>query len=452
MTSGRRDVISGIGILEALSARLRIRGNINRRIAVAMTLYAVCVILLIGSVSYFYAERLIRRNQRLSLESEARQETARLCTSIDALQENLAHLSNNSLLVNAIIDTSGSRTYIDAFMRSYRPAGHEPIRLTLCDFKGTPISSNIAAPASYGDPDLLRRTTSYGLPFAKVLPGRKPGDRTWLVLAYPVIWNMTRRPEGILVAEVPIENMVASRLLTLGINGTGYRMMSGKEPLFSRNFEERRGVLRFGIALPVRPPMRALDLSVEVENHRSTSLWWLICAYAVSGGILLLFSSALARRVSDSATSKLRSLEEIARRVAESGALESRAEVAGPDDVRALASSFNAMIERLRESREDLERRVRERTTELSVANAKLVRLNHEKERAIERLQEALDKISTLRGMVPICSACKKIRDDKGYWNQIEKYLSEHTEADFSHGICPDCAKHLYGDFLNRRR
>ena len=55
-----------------------------------------------------------------------------------------------------------------------------------------------------------------------------------------------------------------------------------------------------------------------------------------------------------------------------------------------------------------------------------------------------LAKIKTLSGMLPICASCKKIRDDKGYWNRIETYISKHSETEFSHGICPDCAKKLY--------
>jgi hypothetical protein len=50
----------------------------------------------------------------------------------------------------------------------------------------------------------------------------------------------------------------------------------------------------------------------------------------------------------------------------------------------------------------------------------------------------------TLRGIIPICSSCKRIRDDKGYWHQVEVYISEHSEADFSHGICEECARKLY--------
>ncbi|MBI5556490.1 MAG: PAS domain-containing protein [Deltaproteobacteria bacterium] len=61
-----------------------------------------------------------------------------------------------------------------------------------------------------------------------------------------------------------------------------------------------------------------------------------------------------------------------------------------------------------------------------------------------DKLREALAEIKTLRGFIPICASCKKIRDDKGYWNQIEAYISDHTHAQFSHGICPDCAAKLY--------
>ncbi len=68
-------------------------------------------------------------------------------------------------------------------------------------------------------------------------------------------------------------------------------------------------------------------------------------------------------------------------------------------------------------------------------------------EKAIEKsmrdLERAAASIRTLKGLVPICSSCKKIRDDKGFWQQLEVYVSEHTEADFSHGMCDECAAHL---------
>jgi sigma-B regulation protein RsbU (phosphoserine phosphatase) len=69
-----------------------------------------------------------------------------------------------------------------------------------------------------------------------------------------------------------------------------------------------------------------------------------------------------------------------------------------------------------------------------------------EKNREIE---QALREVKVLRGFIPICASCKKIRDDKGYWQQIETYIQERSEALFSHGICNDCMKKLYPDFAD---
>ncbi len=72
------------------------------------------------------------------------------------------------------------------------------------------------------------------------------------------------------------------------------------------------------------------------------------------------------------------------------------------------------------------------------------------REQLIDELKEALGKIKTLKGLFPICASCKKIRDDQGYWNQIEEYIRDRSDAKFSHGICPECAKKLYPDFYKK--
>ncbi len=69
-----------------------------------------------------------------------------------------------------------------------------------------------------------------------------------------------------------------------------------------------------------------------------------------------------------------------------------------------------------------------------------------EKQRLTQELQTALNDVKVLSGLLPICSSCKNVRDDNGYWDKIETYISRHSDADFSHGICPDCAKKLYPD------
>jgi hypothetical protein len=73
-----------------------------------------------------------------------------------------------------------------------------------------------------------------------------------------------------------------------------------------------------------------------------------------------------------------------------------------------------------------------------------------EREKLIAELQDAVTKIKTLGGLLPICSYCKKIRDDKGYWNQIESYIRDHSEAEFTHGICPKCSKKLYPQLFQK--
>ena len=73
-----------------------------------------------------------------------------------------------------------------------------------------------------------------------------------------------------------------------------------------------------------------------------------------------------------------------------------------------------------------------------------------ERDKLIRELREALANVKMLRGLLPICSSCKKIRDDKGYWSQIETYIGEHSEAEFTHGICPRCLKQAFPDHYLR--
>lgn len=79
-------------------------------------------------------------------------------------------------------------------------------------------------------------------------------------------------------------------------------------------------------------------------------------------------------------------------------------------------------------------------------------RRDTEREALIARLQEALAQAKILGGLLPICASCKRIRDDQGYWNQIEAYIGERSHAEFTHGICPECAHELYPQWVDLRR
>ena len=73
--------------------------------------------------------------------------------------------------------------------------------------------------------------------------------------------------------------------------------------------------------------------------------------------------------------------------------------------------------------------------------------LEEQRDRYVRELQEALEKVTTLSGLLPICAGCKKIRNDQGYWQQVEGYIMEHSSARFTHGLCPDCIQKMYEEF-----
>jgi hypothetical protein len=87
----------------------------------------------------------------------------------------------------------------------------------------------------------------------------------------------------------------------------------------------------------------------------------------------------------------------------------------------------------------DLRRRLRLRNLEIEKAQV-------EKDKLIKELEQALGEVKILSGLLPICASCKKIRDDKGYWNHVELYIRKHTDAEFTHSICPECQSKLYPD------
>jgi GAF domain-containing protein len=110
------------------------------------------------------------------------------------------------------------------------------------------------------------------------------------------------------------------------------------------------------------------------------------------------------------------------------------------------------------------QRLVEKKTAQLQKARKELITANRRLRQDIDRrkrmgealvrerdkLIQALAQVKTLRGLLPICASCKKIRDDQGYWKQIESYIQDHSNAEFSHGICPDCAMKLYPEIYEK--
>ncbi|MBM3301361.1 MAG: sensor with HAMP domain protein, partial [Deltaproteobacteria bacterium] len=108
-----------------------------------------------------------------------------------------------------------------------------------------------------------------------------------------------------------------------------------------------------------------------------------------------------------------------------------------------LLSSFETAVSNQQEV-ERANQKLKKVNEQLTREIAERQRAEQEKEEIIQELQDALAQVKKLSGLLPICASCKRIRDDKGYWQQIERYIRDRSEADFSHGICPECAKKLY--------
>ena len=149
--------------------------------------------------------------------------------------------------------------------------------------------------------------------------------------------------------------------------------------------------------------------------------------------VILVLATIIASRIAR----PIRMLTQTAGKVGE-GDLTVRSPVGGFDEVGILSRSFNSMVESVQRSQEELIMEI----TAREKAQAELAK-------TVLDLSDALEKVKVLSGFLPICASCKKIRDDKGYWTQIESYISAHSEAQFSHGICQECMKKLYPDLCD---
>jgi HAMP domain-containing protein len=180
--------------------------------------------------------------------------------------------------------------------------------------------------------------------------------------------------------------------------------------------------------------MRADEVDRKLAQLRLTGLVSLLGSLLLA----LLFALYLSRGL----TGRIRSLIDRCRQIA-AGRFDSRIKMRTFDELDDLIEAFNSMSEDLGKARGQADQAIAE------LQNAR----NHLEIRVKERtseLETALEKVQVLSGMLPICSACKKIRNDEGYWQQVEQFVEMHTSARFTHGLCPECGIKLYGDILSK--
>ena len=138
-------------------------------------------------------------------------------------------------------------------------------------------------------------------------------------------------------------------------------------------------------------------------------------------GMIIVLSITLIWILTTRITFNLKSLTDQVALIRESPSSSYKISIDSTDEVGLLASTFNNLLEKLGDKE-----------------NALVSQRDLLEKRTVE-LEEALEKVNVLSGIIPICSWCKKIRNDTGYWDQLEHYISEHSDADFTHGVCPEC-------------
>lgn len=190
---------------------------------------------------------------------------------------------------------------------------------------------------------------------------------------------------------------------------------------------------------------------------RNTIFVIVLIAGLLAAVVIVFFSRTISRPI--------KRLSEASREVDKDN-LDVHLDVTSRDEIGELSTSFNKMVMNLKENRDrliayskELEARVAERTSELRTINEQLQaelterkRMEEEREKLIQELQGALANVKALSGLLPICASCKKVRNDQGYWTQIEAYISDHSEAEFTHGLCPECAKKYYDELAKLKK
>ncbi len=182
--------------------------------------------------------------------------------------------------------------------------------------------------------------------------------------------------------------------------------------------------------------MRADEVDQKMARLQMTGLLSLLGSLLLALVFSLYFSRGLGTRI--------RELTRLCSQIA-MGRLHARSRIRTYDEFDDLIEAFNTMGEELEQTRNT----VQQTMEELSDSKDKLeIRV---KERTRE-MEDALDKVKVLSGFLPICCSCKKIRDDEGYWQQVEKFVQDRTNARFTHGFCPDCVIKLYGSVLSNEK
>ncbi len=351
--------------------------SIADRIAAAAALLIACLVLLLAGLAYVQGRALLLRNAQDSLSNNAVLLASRVSLILASIEQDIAGLAGNSLVVNGLLDSSGRTAYLKPFLRDHRLPAQAEATLTLVDHRGNALSSN----------DSARETNYVGAAWLDtILTGHKAvvelsdaGRK--LLLAYPVVFPATGMPEGALVLEIPLAPLFAHASSVVDADLFA-NLLHDQQVLIARApVNDRAAELIDDGFIAMRRPLDAVaainDLGLEVEvrmarAHALDGLASLARTIVGVGVAVALLASALARSAARRMLRPLSRLSGLAERIRAEKRLDLVVPEESADEIGQLASSFNHMIESLRQANENLESQVASRTAALEQTRARL--------------------------------------------------------------------------------
>ncbi|MFO0754825.1 MAG: PAS domain S-box protein, partial [Thermodesulfovibrionales bacterium] len=367
----------------------------NRIVTSAMMVLTAAVIVLLMAISLVFMNLLLVQNITKSLAAQAAIHTHKIESALTRIADDIANLSSNMLLTSALVDSSGRDIYLDPFFKSYKVRDQLPITVALCDYLGNPLkTTGTDAEPLHLLPSVVEKVVESGTPHAEVLTA---GSKTLLLMVYPVYFPSTKKPEGVVAAEVPLDD-VFDKYLGSGKHDSQDIIRVAQAGTVIWSLMNRKAGKQFTATQSalLREPLHTLSLKITIGSYRKVPTLALAGVYTVAGACFLFLSFWIARIISVRVTSRLQALSKATKKIAESLAFEYIENTGEKDEVGTLTASFNRMTEVIIGMTQTLEKKVEERTAQLSEANTRLSREIAERKSTEEALREREGKIQAI--------------------------------------------------------
>lgn len=446
--------------------------KLHTRLLIAILVLALVPLLVLCALFYSSYRFDLVQNVHDHLDSVASIQQSRLSAILLQNEERLALVASRTQL----------RISLERFLRTGDPADQERMTRILqdaarsiADLENISVyspdgmvvastdSSRLGAP--HFDPELF--SLSLTRPVVDRLYLTPEGESRVLLCGPMSLEGMTL---GALVIQSQVHNLLASLFDYAGLGQTGETIlarpaaaggfvflaptrfepaaalrnypMSGTgedEALFAVRDETEARDYRNARVLAVARRVPRTDWVLAVKIDRAEAFRVLDRTAALALVLLGLLAAAIILLGVRQARSLSKPLVELAgaTEAMAAGQFSSVLPVSSPDEIGTLVGNFNIMAREVAQAQAALQAKIEELNGEIR----ERARVEAERENLIAELRGAMTEIRSLKGIIPICASCKKIRDDQGYWNQLESYLKDHSDLEFTHGICPDCYK-----------